>query len=147
MQLQQVKKLKIPSFQKMLICIIMTTDMSNKMSTQSLAEMYYERDVSMNLNPNQSIYLSLKKLRYIEIDEKKDENDFKVFLFKKYLKDYNKLDEYKDAVDNSDELVKYRENRKLSKERGNFLSKFLNSDDNKRFYESLTDDELEYIGY
>ena len=121
--------------------------MSNKMSTQSLAEMYYERDVSMNLNPNQSIYLSLKKLRYIEIDEKKDENDFKVFLFKKYLKDYNKLDEYKDAVDNSDELVKYRENRKLSKERGNFLSKFLNSDDNKRFYESLTDDELEYIGY
>ena len=127
----------------MVICIIMTTEMF----TQSIAEMYYERDVSMNLDPNQSIYSSLKKLRYIEIDEKKDENDFKVFLFKKYLKDYNKLDEYKEAVDNSDEFIKYKKHRKLSRERGQFLSKFLQSGNNKKFYENLTDDELEYIGY
>ena len=115
---------------------------------QKLSDTYYQRDCEMNLDPKKQIYQSLQKLRYINIDPVVEENNFKLFLLKKKLKDFNELLQYKEDIENSNELEKFR---KKLKQRGEYLSKFLESpnliNDNKGFYNSLTFEELEYIGY
>lgn len=75
-----------------------------------LVEMYYSRNINMNINNNETIIKAIKKLGYnIEIEITKKQ--------------------------------KYDDTRYKT------LSKFLNDDDTLDFYNNLTLEELDYLGY
>ncbi len=80
------------------------------MDHAKLVDMYYSRNINMNINNNETIIKAIKKLGYnIEIEiTKKQKNDD----------------------------TRYKT-----------LSKFLNDDDTLDFYNNLTLEELEYLGY
>ena len=81
------------------------------MDHAKLVEMYYSRNINMNINNNGTIIKAMKKLGY--------------------------------NIDN--EIIKKQKNN--DETRSNILSKFLNDDDTLNFYNSLTIEELEYLGY
>jgi hypothetical protein len=117
----------------------------------SLAEIYYVRDKDSN-NPQEIILNNMIKLGYYNINKtkiyklyikqylikliKNDKLDYtKSFEF--YINEYKKQDEYKLFMNEID--------RKIS--RCLILSKYLDTNKIKEFYNDCLEDELLYLGY
>ena len=117
-----------------------------------IATMYYERDLSMNLDPECQIKESLEKLGYLNTD---CELVKKIFIKNKLLTKLSleeldidlSISELINQIKNSSEYLLYCQNLDNNKKRGDELKKHLLSTDIKSFYDSCTEEELEYIGY
>jgi hypothetical protein len=126
-------------------------------NNSELVNMYVKRDLDMNINPTNQIRNCVKKLGYLNINVI---DETKVFLLDKYFKNL-KID-----VEENKESANFKiENQlsQLSKEDKEYtifrnyinnkikrsfeLSSFLDSTNIQKFYNSLTYDELIYIGY
>ena len=118
----------------------------------SIATMYYERDLQMNLKPADQIKQSLKKLGYLNTDyelRKKHfvKNKLAAKLSSDELDTSLTINELIKQIENSAEYYSYCQYLDNSKERSNELGNFLISNDVKKFYNSCTEEELAYIGY
>lgn len=118
----------------------------------STATMYYERDLLMNLKPENQIKQSLEKLGYINTDHELRKNNFiKNKLTTKILSDELNtnlsINSLINQIENSYEYVSYCQYLDNSKKRGVELEKYLISNDVKNFYNSCTEEELAYLGY
>ena len=118
----------------------------------SIATMFYERDLNMNLDQKNQIKQSLEKLGYINTDhELREQNFIKDRLI--YKLSVNKLDTQLSIDDLTNQIKKdtdylsYCKYLNYCKKRGIELEKYLESNDSKDFYNSCTDGELEYLGY
>ena len=119
---------------------------------------YITRDKVMQLIPNEQILNSLQKLGYYNvnfIDESKNfiidnvckkikmdlTNNWEASV--KYEQLYNIMEEFKetDTFKSFVNKLNFRLGRALE------LSKFINSDNNEQFYNALTLEELNYLGY
>ena len=117
---------------------------------QSLVNLYYSRDLEMNLNNSQTILKALIKLKYYNIDIQSELNNF-------YLESL--LDKIKNELKNNwnssiknktlNELLTFDSSPELIRriERSHILSEYLTKTDTFDFYNSLTLKELEYLGY
>ena len=118
----------------------------------SIATMYYERDLQMNLKPTDQIKQSLEKLGYLNTDyelRKKHfvKNKLAAKLSSDELDTSLTINELIKQIENSAEYYSYCQYLDNSKERSNELGNFLISNDVKKFYNSCTEEELAYIGY
>jgi hypothetical protein len=118
----------------------------------SIATMYYERDLQMNLKASDQIKQSLEKLGYLNTDyELRKKHFVKNKLIARILSnDLNtslSINSLINQIENSFEYVSYCHYLDNSKERSNKLGNFLISNDVKEFYNSCTEEELAYIGY
>jgi hypothetical protein len=118
----------------------------------SIATMYYERDLQMNLKPENQIKQSLKKLGYLNTDYELRKNNFiKNKLTTKLLSDELNtslsINSLINEIENSFEYVSYCQYLDSIKKRGTELEEFLTSNDVKNFYNSCTEEELSYLGY
>ena len=111
---------------------------------------YYKRDELMNINGSNQIIHSLKKLGYYNIDQNFECNRYiidSLMLNSKILdktKTLNKLcDEFKETT----EYKKFLNNINSRIGRALVLSSFINSNDTLNFYNALTLEELNYLGY
>lgn len=119
---------------------------------------YVTRDKVMHLIPNEQILHSLQKLGYYNVnfvDESKNfiidnvckkikmdlTNNWDAMIKNEQLS--NIMEEFKETNTFKDFLNKL--NCRLG--RAVVLSKFINSNDNEKFYNALTLEELSYIGY
>ena len=119
---------------------------------------YVTRDKVMHLIPNEQILNSLQKLGYYNvnfIDESKNfiidnvckkikmdltnnwESSVKYEQLHSSIEEFKETDTFKNFVN--------KLNSRLS--RALLLSKFISSNDNEKFYNSLTLEELNYLGY
>jgi hypothetical protein len=110
----------------------------------------YFRDVQMNLNNNETIIQALKKLGYYNFDYNSElikyQMDNLILKIKNELgNDWNSLIRNKTL----NEIIGNEPNELLDRklERSIFLSQFLSKNDTYDFYNSLTLDELGYLGY
>jgi hypothetical protein len=115
---------------------------------------YHQRDIEMNINNNESIIKSLKKLGYYNnIDYQQLDIELKKSYIENLFKKIN--NELSSSWDSSiknktiNELISYEINPSLLNKmnRTNSLSKFLNETDTFNFYNDLTIGELSYLGY
>jgi hypothetical protein len=118
----------------------------------SIATMYYERDLQMNLKASDQIKQSLEKLGYLNTDyelRKKHfvKNKLAAKLSSDELDTSLTINELIKQIENSAEYYSYSQYLDNSKERSNELGNFLISNDVKKFYNSCTEEELAYIGY
>ena len=119
---------------------------------------YVTRDKVMHLIPNEQILHSLQKLGYYNVnfvDESKNfiidnvckkikmdlTNNWDAMIKNEQL--FNIIEEFKETNTFKDFLNKL--NFRLG--RAVVLSKFINSNDNEKFYNALTLEELSHIGY
>ena len=111
---------------------------------------YYLRNLEMNINNNNNIIKSLKKLGYYNLDVEEE--------YKRYYIDtlFKKIDN--ELSNNWDSSIKNKTINDLMSDnidpsltsridRSNILSKYLNKDDTLDFYNDLTLEELNYLGY
>jgi hypothetical protein len=118
----------------------------------SIATMYYERDLQMNLKPENQIKQSLEKLGYLITDyELKKKHFVKNMLTAKISSDESDtsltINELIKQIENSNEYYSYCQYLDNSKKRSHELENFLISNDVKNFYNSCTEEELSYLGY
>jgi len=115
---------------------------------------YYLRDVQMDSNNNETIISALKKLGYYNIDIDSDRIKFKIDNL--LLKIKNELsNDFQSSIRNktlneilTNEYTNEHESFLAKRiERSNLLSHFLTKNDTYDFYNSLTLDELGYLGY
>jgi HSP20 family molecular chaperone IbpA len=126
-------------------------------NNNELVNMYVQRDLDMNINPTEQIRNCMKKLGYLNINVI---DETKVFLLGKYFKNLKiNIDENKENVnfnienqlsqlskeDKEYTIFRNYVNNKIK--RSFELSSFLDSTNIEKFYNSLTYDELIYIGY
>lgn len=112
---------------------------------------YYLRDVQMNINNNETIINSLKKLGYYNIESVLINHQINNVL----LKIKNELsNNFQSSIRSKtlNEIItdEYNEHANLFSERierTNILSKFLTKNDTLDFYNSLTLEELSFLGY
>ena len=112
--------------------------------------MYYSRDLEMNINNSDTILKALVKLKYYNIDIEAEINKFK--LDKLLIKIRNELESnWNSSIKNKtlNEIFTNESSPELVHriERANTLSTYLTKDDTLDFYNSLTIDELAYLGY
>lgn len=111
---------------------------------------YYDRDCKMHLNSNNNIRKSLKKLGYYNLN--KDNEDKKLYI-NTLSKKINELDDnWKSTIKDKtiNDFLPYNDaNESLMNrfERSRVLSKHLDKKDTLEFYNDLTLEELEYLGY
>ena len=109
--------------------------------------MYFERDTKLNLNPLDVITKALNKLGYYKFDYNKMEDNYVVSEVKKRKLHSNELETIAKRIKVSDEFNKYKQYLSFRDRRFNELNRFLENPNLERFYQSLTTDELEYLGY
>jgi len=121
--------------------------------TESLAQLYIERDERLQLKPEETIIKHLKKLNYYNIDIEKLKNDFiKEYLISEIKKNnYYLYNDSKyiinislDTIIQSDKYKNYIKQLEYCMERSNILIHYNNIND---FYNNCTNDELLYLGY
>ena len=120
------------------------------MDHQTLVNMYYSRDQEMNINNSDTILKALVKLQYYNINVEAELNKYK--LDKLLTKIRNELESNWDSSIKNKTLNEIFTNDTSTEltyriERANALSSFLNKNDTLDFYNSLTIDELVYLGY
>jgi hypothetical protein len=111
---------------------------------------YYKRDLLMNINGCDHIINSLKKLRYYNIDQNFECNKFiieSLMLNSKYLEKTKTIDKLADEFKETAEYKNFLHNINLRIGRALVLSSFINSNDILNFYNALTLEELNYLGY
>jgi hypothetical protein len=118
----------------------------------SIATIYYNRDLEMNLKPENQIKQSLEKLKYLNTDYKLMKKHFIknkliIKLSSEELDTSLSINELIEQIEKSDEYLLYCQNLNNNKERGIELEKFLLSNDIKNFYNNCTEEELEYLGF
>jgi uncharacterized membrane protein len=118
----------------------------------SIATMYYERDLQMNLKPENQIKQSLEKLKYLNANYELMRKDFikNKLTAKLSLDDLDTsltINELIKQIEDNTEYLSYCQYLDNSKKRGSELEKFLISNDVKDFYNSCTEEELAYLGY
>ena len=120
---------------------------------EQIVELYYNRDVELNIEPSKSITNHLTKLDYNFVNKSDLLN---TYLYNKYISDieYNIVDplqvsynkwlgsfketlNYNNIINNIDNKIK----------RSILLSKYAGSNDIKGFYNNCTIEELAYLGY
>lgn len=120
---------------------------------EQIVELYYNRDVELNIEPSKSITKHLTKLDYNFVNKSELLN---TYLYNKYISDieYNIVDplqvsynkwlvsfkktlNYNNIINNIDNKIK----------RSILLSKYAGSNDIKGFYNNCTIEELAYLGY
>ena len=133
--------------------------MNNK---ESIVKLYYNRDCEMNINNMVQIIKSLNKLGYYRITnqkEEKEEKDYVInkasnkliseltlnFTNKNYLS--KSIDNLINEVRSTNEYQQFIEYQKCKLNRSQELIHFIDHSDTKEFYNSLTVEELTYIGY
>jgi uncharacterized membrane protein YgaE (UPF0421/DUF939 family) len=123
----------------------------------TLAETYYQRDISMNLDKKTQIINSLKKLGYINFNYDNKINNYinhqlsKIMLDNNYFHDKT-IDYYIDNIKNTNEYIKYSNYLEQCIEKSKIFNQFLlyNNYDNdilRNFYNICTEEELYYLGY
>jgi hypothetical protein len=121
---------------------------------ESLAGEYYLRDKNMGANNSKTILDSMKKLGYYNIDSKTREETF----IKNQILGYLKGKSYEEfttsnliflteSIKHSEDFLKYKKRILLDIERSKELSKYLEETDTQKFYQNLTIEELNYLGY
>ena len=118
-----------------------------------IVELYYNRDIELNIEPPISIINHLKKLNYNFVDKSKL---LETSLYNEYISDikYSILEPSK--ISYNEWLVSFKEthvynniinniNNKIK--RSILLSKYTGSNDIKGFYNNCTIEELNYLGY
>ena len=120
------------------------------MNHQTLVNMYYSRDLEMNLNSSNSILKALIKLGYYNIDYEAEFNKFKLETLLTKIK--NELSSNWNSSIKTKTLNEIFTNETSPEltyrlERSNLLSNFLTYNDTLEFYNNLTIKELEYLGY
>ena len=120
---------------------------------QSLPQLYIERDVKLQLIPEETIIKHLKKLNYYNIDIEKLKNDYITdYLVSEVKKNnYYLNDEFQyiinttlNTIINSEKYINYIKYLDYCLERSNLLMNYNNIND---FYNNCTNDELLYLGY
>ena len=122
----------------------------------TLAESYYQRDLSMKLNVQKQIINSLKKLGYININYDNkikqyiDNNLSKMILNNNYSNDKS-INYYIDIIKNTTEFNNYSNYVKhcieRSKDFDDLLLEYEDANIMKTNYNNCTDEELYYLGY
>ena len=117
---------------------------------QLTVNMYYSRDLEMNLNNQHTIIKALDKLGYYNINIQSELYNF--YLESLISKIKNELtNNWNSSIKNKtiNELLVYDSNPYLMNkvDRSNTLSEYLTKNDTFDFYNSLTLEELEYLGY
>jgi len=120
------------------------------MDHQTLVNMYYSRDVEMNINNSNTIHKALIKLKYYNINIEDEINKFK--LEKLLNKIRNELESNWDSSIKNKTLNEIFTNETSPElihriERADALSTYLTKEDTFDFYNSLSIDELIYLGY
>jgi len=117
----------------------------------SIASMYYERDLKMNIDPQYQIKHSLKKLGYLNTDyELNKQNYIKNKLSSKILLELDTelyISDLINQIKNSNEYLLYCQYLDNSIKRSVELEEYLISNNIKSFYDNCTEEELEYLGY
>lgn len=119
---------------------------------------YVLRDKLMNLSPNEQIVSCMNKLGYVNINFPYETRKFLIENSIKNMKlaimnnwespvKYMSLDQFMESMKETDEYKNYLNQMNYRLKRACELTSFLNSDDNEAFYNSLTLDELSYVGY
>lgn len=117
----------------------------------SIASMYYERDLKMNIDPQYQIKHSLKKLGYLNTDyELNKQNYIKNKLSSKILLELDTelyINDLINQIKSSNEYLLYCQYLDNSIKRSVELEEYLISNNIKSFYDNCTEEELEYLGY
>ena len=120
------------------------------MDHQTLVNMYYNRDLEMNLNNMDTIRKAFIKLGYYNINYEVELNKFKLETLLTKIKNELMSNWSSDIKTKTlNEILTNETSPELTyrMERSNTLSSFLTKDDTLDFYNSLTIDELGYLGY
>lgn len=117
---------------------------------QSIVNLYYSRDIESNLNNSQTIIKALTKLGYYNINIQSELYDY--YLDSLLVKIKNELkNNWNSSIRNKtlNDLITYEASPSLISriERANVLSVYLTKEDTFDFYNSLTLEELNYLGY
>ncbi len=120
------------------------------MDHQTLVNMYYSRDQEMNINNSDTILKALIKLKYYNINIEDELNKFRLDMLLNKIR--NELESnWNSSIKNKtlNEIITNETSPELIHciERSNTLSTYLTKDDTLDFYNSLTFDELSYLGY
>jgi hypothetical protein len=115
----------------------------------STAQMFYERDISMNLDLKNQINKSLCKLGYLDLDYDKKCKEYIDYKLSRMIVNgelnYDKpLNLYVYDIKETNEFQQYCNHLNYCQKRFNELK---NLTEIKDFYENCTEQELEYLGY
>jgi len=130
---------------------------NNILDHQSTVNSYYNRDITLNINNNNTIIKSLKKLQYYNIDLDTEIKNITLNLLLKKISDVLKSnwnsgiknktinnllsDNVRILYDSEYISLMNRHNRALQ------LFRHVNSSDTFDFYNDLSMDELNYLGF
>ena len=118
-----------------------------------IIQLYLERDRFYNLNRNEVILNSIKKLGYYNYDLTTIKDEYLYRKILNYIIENKLLNSSKCINEIYEEIIKSKEyeeflnilNQKL--ERSITLSKFIGTENTEDFYKSCTEYELHYLGY
>lgn len=122
---------------------------------QTTVNSYYNRDVQLNLNNNNTIIKSLKKLGYYNIDLDTETKHLSLSLLLQKI--HNELTSNWESQIKNKTLSELLSNNVYTDQRYTYLitkhnrslvlSEYINSTDTFDFYNNLTLKELNYLGY
>ena len=109
---------------------------------------YYTRDLKMNINNNETIIKHLKKLGYYNFNIEKELYDYHLNILLNKIKNDPQLKWYPGAK-NITLNINIEENKTITSiaNRADVLMKYSFDTDTFSFYNNLTLDELESLGY
>jgi hypothetical protein len=111
---------------------------------------YYKRDALMNINGSDHIINSLKKLGYYNIDQNFECNRYiidSLMLDSKNLDKTKTIDKLSEEFKETTKYKTFVHNINSRIGRALVLSSFINSNDTLNFYNALTLEELNFLGY
>lgn len=124
-------------------------------SQNEIADCYYDRDIRLNINNNQTIINAMKKLGYLNFNYNDEVVKYERLLLQNYINN-----NYRNSINVNMKINDILNNIKQTNEYHNFIeqlnnrlnksiifSKYINDNDTKEFYQSLTIEELEILGF
>ena len=122
----------------------------NDITAEVLADVYYARDLDMNLNFHNQFDMAMKKLRYhpstFEDTIVGRINSRVKDITSQYLKDKNSTNINLQEIENSIRNDFINE-KTLKLNKFNSFNSFLETDDHRGFYHAMTLEELDYLGF
>ena len=114
---------------------------------------YLARDIEFKKDPKNVIEIAFKKLGYIDFDKELRINQHINNTIQQYIKKSNdvisgnEIENLKENIKNSDKFKCFIDELNTMENRAKELSGFVGSSDTKAFYDALTLEELEHLGY